>query len=130
MSYKDFTEMPVWQKAFKLLLRVYELTKIYPVEEKYGLVSDMRRAANSVSNNVSEGFGRFEKKDKTRFYKISRGSSYEISNQSLASHAIGYISETEKDELVNGYYEVIPELDSMIKSIETSKIKRDVYRSP
>ena len=48
MRYKDFTEMPVWQKAFKLLLRVYEITKKYPMEEKYGLVSDMRRAANSV----------------------------------------------------------------------------------
>ncbi len=55
MAYKDFTEMPVWQKAFKLLLKVYEVTKVYPKEEKYGLVSDMRRAANSVTNNISEG---------------------------------------------------------------------------
>ena len=58
MAYKDFTEMPVWQKAFALLLKVYEFTKTYPTEEKYGLVSDMRRAANSVTNNISEGFGR------------------------------------------------------------------------
>ncbi len=74
MAYKDFTDMPalwnnycktiiashftgpVWQKAFKLLLKVYEVTKAYPKEEKYGLVSDMRRAANSVTNNISEGF--------------------------------------------------------------------------
>ena len=61
MAYKDFTEMAVWQKAFKLLLKVYEVTKTYPVEEKYSLVSDMRRAANSVTNNISEGFGRIEK---------------------------------------------------------------------
>lgn len=73
MGYKDFTEMTVWQKAFKLLLKVYEVTKTYPPEEKYTLVSDMRRAANSVTNNISEGFGRYGKLDKTRFYKISRG---------------------------------------------------------
>ena len=54
-------------------------------QEKYGLVSDMRRAANSVTNNISEGFGRYEKLDKTRFYKISRGSCYELINQSLTS---------------------------------------------
>jgi len=120
MVYKDFTEMPVWKKAFKLLLRVYEVTKIYPKEEKYGLVSDMRRAANSITNNISEGFGRYEKLDKTRFYKISRGSCYELVNQSLASQAIGFITDKDKEELTNGYRDVIAELDPIIKSIETT----------
>ena len=59
MAYKDF----IWQKVFKLLLKVYEVTKDYPKEEKYGLVSDMCRAANSVTNNISEEFGRYEKLD-------------------------------------------------------------------
>jgi len=113
MAYKDFTDMPVWQKAFKLLLKVYEVTKAYPKEEKYGLVSDMRRAANSVTNNISEGFGRYEKLDKTRFYKISRGSCYEFVNQSLASQALGFITDKDKEELTNGYRDVIAELDPM-----------------
>lgn len=112
--------MPVWQNAFKLLLTVYELTKTYPKEEKYGLVSDMRRAANSVTNNISEGFGRYERLDKTRFYKISRGSCYELINQSMASQALGYITDKEKEQLTNGYRNVITDLDSMIKSIETT----------
>jgi four helix bundle protein len=120
MAYKDFTEMPVWQKAFKLLLKVYEVTKTYPTEEKYGLVSDMRRAANSVTNNISEGFGRYEKLDKTGFYKISRGSCYELINQGLASEALGFITDKDKDEFTNGYHDVIADLDSMIKSIETT----------
>lgn len=120
MAYKDFTDMPVWQKAFKLLLKVYEVTKVYPKEEKYGLVSDMRRAANSVTNNISEGFGRYEKLDKTRFYKISRGSCYELINQSLASQALSFITDKDKDELTDGYRNVIADLDPMIKSIETT----------
>ena len=102
------------------MLKVYEVTKTYPAEEKYNLVSDMRRAANSVTNNISEGFGRYEKLDKTRFYKISRGSCYELVNQSLASQALGFITDKDKEELTNGYRDVIAELDPMIKSIETT----------
>ena len=85
MPFKDFSEMPVWQKAFDLVMEIYKITKTFPTEEKYGLVSDMRRAANSITNNISEGFGRYEKLDKTRFYKISRGSCYELINQSLGT---------------------------------------------
>ncbi len=101
------------------MLKVYEVTKAYPKEEKYGLVSDMLRAANSVTNNISKGFGRYEKLDKTRFYKISRGSCYELINHSLASQALGFITDKDKDELTNGYRDVIADLDPMIKSIET-----------
>ena len=106
MAFKDFTEMPVWEKAFLLLLKVYKVTTTYPKEEKYGLVSDMRRAANSVTNNIAEGFGRFEKRDKTRFYKISRGSSYELINQNLASQALGFMTNEDRCEIINGYKEV------------------------
>jgi four helix bundle protein len=120
MPYKDFTEMTVWKKGFELLLRIYKVTKKYPKKEKYGMVDNMRRAANSVVNNIAEGFGRFEKKDKTRFYKISRGSCYELINQILVSRALNYITELEKVELKTDYAEVINELDSMIKTIESS----------
>ena len=112
--------MPVWHTAFQLLLKVYQLTKTYPKEEKYGLVQDMRRAANSVTNNISEGFGRYEKLDKTRFYKISRGSCYELINQCLVSHALGFITSKKKSELVNGYHDVISDLDPLIKTIENT----------
>ena len=80
----------------------------------------MRRAANSVTNNISEGFGRYKKLDKTRFYKISRGSCYELMNRSLASQAPGFITDKDKDELTNGYRDVIAEIDPEIKSIEST----------
>ncbi|RLD77420.1 MAG: hypothetical protein DRJ07_14740, partial [Bacteroidetes bacterium] len=91
MAYKDFTQMSVWKKAFELLTKIYRLTKLYPKEERYGMISDIRRSANSVVHNIAEGFGRFESRDKTRFYKISRGSAYEIISQILVSHALEYI---------------------------------------
>lgn len=119
MAYKDFKQMSVWQKAFRLLIRIYTITKKFPPEEKFGMTSDMKRAANSVVHNIAEGFGRFEKRDKTRFYKISRGSCYELISQTLASHALHYITDdSEKSELENGYKEIINELDALIMTIE------------
>jgi len=124
MAYKDFTEMSVWRKAFKLLLLVYKLTRKFPSDEKFCLISDMRRAAHSVTNNTSEGFGRYEPFDKTRFYKIARGSCYEIINQSMASEALDYITKYEMNQLTTGYRNVISELDPMIKSIESNRNNR------
>ena len=124
MAYKDFTSMPVWQNALNLLIEVYQLTRAFPDHEKYGLISDMRRAVNSVLHNIAEGYGRFENKDKTRFYKISRGSSYELISQSFASNVLGYLSDIEKRSLVNKCKEIIKEEDLMIKSIETRNAEK------
>lgn len=118
MASPDFTSMPVWQKALELLVRVYVITKKFPPEEKFGITSDMRRAANSVLHNMAEGYGRFENKDKTRFYKISRGSAYEVMSQTIASSVLKYLDTQEKIELIEGYKEVIHEQDLLIKSIE------------
>lgn len=92
--------MPVWQKALKLLVRVYQITRPFPPEEKFGITSDMRRAANSVVHNLAEGFGRFENKDKSHFYKISRGSAYEIISPTQASFVLHYLCNDERDELL------------------------------
>lgn len=131
MAFHDFTTMPIWQKGLKLLVKVYQITQRFPVEEKFGIVADMRRSANSVIHNVAEGFGRFEKKDKTRFYKISRGSAYEIISQVFASHALSYLPLEEKDYLIENYKEIIDEEDRLIKSLESSTItKSDRHTYP
>lgn len=113
--------MSVWRKAIEMLKLVYSITKTYPSEERYGLVSDMRRAANSVAHNIAEGFGRFETKDKTRFYKFSRGSAYELISQSFVSLELEYIDMKSKDSLETGYRNIIEELNSMIKSLEARR---------
>jgi len=115
--------MHVYQLAMDLLVRIYKETKCFPGEEKFGLISDMRRAANSITHNIAEGFGRFEARDKTRFYKISRGSSYELMSQNYASFQIGFQSKEVVDELNSACKQVIEELDSLIKSIENPQPK-------
>ncbi len=97
------------------------MTRQFPSDEKFLLVSDMRRAANSVVHNLAEGFGRYENKDKTRFYKISRGSAYELLSQLLTTEALRYQSDKTVFEIQNGYKEVISELDRLIKAVETRK---------
>ena len=119
MSYQDFTEFPVWQNAQELLLEVYRVTNQYPIEEKYILVSNMRRAAHSVVHNIAEGFGRYENKDKSRFYKISRGSAYELISETLSSLALSYCTTKDANYLIDGYKQVISELDPLIKTVES-----------
>lgn len=122
MKYPDFTSMPVYQKALELLIKIYHITKKFPPEEKYGITSDIRRAANSVVHNRAEGFGRFEPKDKTRFYKISRGSAYELMSQSIVSFKLKYIKEESVlDKVLSESNDIIQELNSLIKSIEIKK---------
>ena len=119
MAYKDFTELSVWQKGYKLVLKIYHCTKKFPSDERFGLIDQVRRASNSVIHNIAEGFGRYGNKDKTRFYKISRGSAYEVMSQILVSNGLNYISEEEKNTLILEYKEVIEELDKIIRTVES-----------
>lgn len=118
MKYKDFTEFPVWQRGFKLLMLIYQVTKDFPSEEKFGLVSDMRRAANSITHNIAEGFGREGTKDKKHFYKISRGSAYELISQTLVSFSLSYLSEKDKDHMIREFKGIIEELNYLMNSLK------------
>ena len=71
----QFQQLDVWKEAHKLVLMVYRVTQSYPAEERYGLTSQMRRAAVSIPANIAEGFKRRGIKDKIRFYNTSEGSS-------------------------------------------------------
>ncbi len=97
---------------------VYKITRAFPTEEKYGLTSDIRRASNSVVHNIAEGYGRFERRDKTRFYKISRASAYEVISQLMVSEALRFVDATARDKLSKSYIKIIDELDRLIKSVE------------
>lgn len=122
MAFDDFRKMNVWQLSVKLVKQIYSLTNSFPADERFGLISDMRRAANSIAHNIAEGFGRYEPKDKTRFYKISRGSCFEIMSQILVSKELGFI---QSDEIIWQITEdckkIIEELNAIIKTLETRK---------
>lgn len=94
----SFEDLLVWQRARDLTLEIYELTKSYPADERFGLVPQMRRAVISVSSNIAEGFGRQQIKDKEHFYVMALGSLSELLSQLIVSSDLGYVS---YDELEN-----------------------------
>ncbi len=90
-----FEQLQAWQEAHKLVLMVYRATKDFPGEERFGLVSQMRRAAVSVPANIAEGFKRRGIQEKIRFYNISEGSHEELKYYFILSKDLGYVQSTE-----------------------------------
>jgi len=87
---RNFKELKIWQKGFNIAVKSFTLTASFPKEEKYGLSSQMTRAAVSIPSNVAEGSSRSSEKDYNRFLEISLGSTYELETQLLISQAVNY----------------------------------------
>jgi four helix bundle protein len=87
-----FQQLEVWQESHELVLMVYRITKKFPGDERFGLVSQMRRAAVSIPANIAEGFKRRGIRDKIRFYNISEGSLEELKYYFILSKNLGYIA--------------------------------------
>lgn len=88
---KSFTDLNAWKEGHKLVLLIYKITKIFPKEEIFGLTSQMRRCAVSITSNIAEGFSRQSYKEKTQFYAISLGSVTELQNQLLVAKDTGIL---------------------------------------
>ncbi|MBI5530273.1 MAG: four helix bundle protein [Candidatus Doudnabacteria bacterium] len=115
---QNFTDLIVWQKSHALVLDVYKLTKKFPKDELFGLVSQLRRAAVSITSNIAEGFGRFSEKEKLHFYSFSYGSLLEVNNQILVAKDLGYMSEEEKQKVVMLSIEVGKMLQTLMARIK------------
>ena len=89
---KSHKKLDVWLKSFELTKSIYEVTKKFPSEEKYGLVSQMRRSAVSVPSNIAEGAGRQTNKDSLQFFIIARSSLSELDTQVELSHSLEMIN--------------------------------------
>lgn len=92
---KSFTDLRAWQEGHTLAVEIYKVTKVFPKEEMYSLVDQMRRAAISITSNIAEGFGRQSYKEKVQFYYVAQGSLTELKNQLLLARDIGYLKETD-----------------------------------
>jgi four helix bundle protein len=93
---ENFQGLDVWQRPHQLALAVYRVTKGFPGDERYGLISQMRRAAVSVPANIAEGFKRQGKADKIRFYNTSETSLEEVKYYFILSRDLGYIADMEQ----------------------------------
>ena len=119
MVYNSFEEMPVWQKAMDLAVKIFKLTEKLPRKEDYGLTSQIRSSGLSVPGNISEGFGRKHTKDKLNFYYNSRASLSETKNHLIYGYRVGYFCKQEFDEHANLTGEIWKDLNSLISSLES-----------
>ena len=97
MGYRSFKELNAWRVAIDLTLQVHRLTKKFPQEEQFGLVSQMRRSARSVASNIAEGQGRATARDFVRYLDIAVGGACELESDLVICRMIGYISEEEEE---------------------------------
>lgn len=88
---QSFTDLVAWQEGHKLVIAIYEATKVFPKEEMFGLTNQMRRCVISITSNIAEGFGRQSYKEKVQFYSTAKGSNLELQNQLLAARDIGFL---------------------------------------
>jgi four helix bundle protein len=123
MSQKRYQELIVWQKAMELSKAVYQLTKSFPDDERFGLTSQLRRASVSVPSNISEGQGRLTAGEFKQFLGTARGSVFEVETQIQLAAAFGYIANLEADRIIDQTSEVSRMLNGLIRSLQTGNRK-------
>lgn len=113
----DFNDLEVYQLARDLTKWVYEITRDFPNEEKFGITSQLRRATSSVGANIAEGFGRYHYKENIQFCRNARGSLSEIKHFMMTSLDLGYVDEDIYKEFQEKYDKLKIKLNNYIKSI-------------
>jgi four helix bundle protein len=116
--YYSFRELPVWKKPHELSIEIFHLTKTLPRAEDYALCSQIRRSAVSISANIAEGFGRKQKKDKSMFYTIARGSAFETESHLLYGNSVSYFPDENINKLISMSGEIIKDFNFIMKSLE------------
>lgn len=105
----NLKELKIWNKAMDLAVEVYKATSSFPNDERFGLTSQLRRAAVSIPSNIAEGAGRNSKKEFCNFLGIANGSSYEVQTQLVISNKLSLLN----TDLLNGLLQQIEELQKM-----------------
>lgn len=115
--YRNFKDMPIWNEAMDVAELIFRLTETLPKKEDYGLTSQMRRAALSISANIAEAFGRYHANDKINFYYFSRGSIAETQNHLEYGVRVGYFQRDEIEVIDSKLGDMYESIHKLIKSL-------------
>ena len=113
---KTFKDLNVWKEGHILVLGIYKITELFPKEELFGLIDQMRRSAVSITSNIAEGFSRQGIKEKLQFYYISKGSLTELYNQILIAKDIKLVNNKSFEGIENQIIKVGKILTGLIRS--------------
>ncbi|NVJ47759.1 MAG: four helix bundle protein [Cytophagia bacterium] len=113
-----YRELEIWKRAIDLTVDVYALTQRFPEDEKFGLTSQIKRAAVSVPSNIAEGAGRNSNKEFNQFLGISTGSIFEVETQLILAERLNFLSSDQIEEVLNRSNELV----RMTKSLKSKLI--------
>lgn len=120
----DYKKLKVWKDAHQLAIDIYKLSKYFPEEEKYGMISQIKRSACSVPTNIVEGCGQIDNGNLVRFLGIAKGSAFEVEYQLLLSKDLGFISEEQyqiMNEKTKYVIRMLTKLIGSLKSFDNNK---------
>lgn len=117
---QDFRNLDVWQKAHLLTLCVYRCTRTFPVDERFGLASQLRRAGSAIPANLAEGCGRGSDADFARFVQNALGSASELDYHLLLCHDLGYLSEETYQTLYKQTARTMRMLNGLLNKLRAS----------
>lgn len=113
----DYKKLKVWQESHSFTIDIYTITKNFPNNENYGLISQIRRSASSIPTNITEGCGQLDNGNLIRFLGMAKGSAFEAEYQLMLSKDLNYINKKEYDELNEKIQKIISMLTNLIKSL-------------
>jgi four helix bundle protein len=120
MALQSFKDLAAWQKSMDLTVAVYDATKRFPPDERFGLTNQVRRAAFSVPSNIAEGQGRGPTNDFIRFLTIARGSLQEVDTQLILATRLGFLSDDAYRPISSLLTDVAKLIHGLIRSIPTN----------
>lgn len=119
--YKSFKDMPIWQNAIDIAEDVFKLTESLPKKEDYGLTSQIRRSALSISANIAEAYGRYHTSDKINFYYFSRGSVTETQSHLEYANRVGYIKKDKTEVLISRLSQIYNDINKIIVTFKNKR---------
>ncbi len=117
----NFEKLDAWNKAIVLANTVYEATKSFPADERFGLTNQLRRAAVSISSNLAEGCSRSSQSDFARFVEIATGSAFEVASQVVIARDQGYLSTAQFQSIQAGALEITRMLSGLRQTLLRAK---------
>ncbi|WP_164111220.1 MULTISPECIES: four helix bundle protein [Sphingobacterium] len=106
MLFYQYKELKLWQKAIELVSDIYRITGFLSDKERFGLISQINRAAISISSNIAEGSGRNSNKEFVHFLAIAYASTYEVETQLIISRNLGYLLDGDLKEVIEKIIEL------------------------
>jgi four helix bundle protein len=115
----NFKELKVWKAGIEITKAIFILTRTFPSEEKFGLISQMTRSAVSIPSNIAEGCGRKSNKELHQFLNIALGSSFELETQTIIAREFNYITIEKSENICAAIIEIQKMISGLQKSLNT-----------